>query len=178
MDSDQPERGGPQDEALTGAIAAELPRVRRHAFHLLYSRADAENLTQGCLEAALSRKASLRDPDKLRSWLFSILNTLFLLQPETHRRRGQAPPIEEFADSLAASASPEDRHLARDLAHAMAKLSPEHRQILLLLNVEGFRYQEAAEILDLPIAAVMSRLARARRQLRALLEGHDPPVVG
>src|SRR5215470_2607407 len=142
MVSDQPRamgrapRSAATDEMLTTAIVAELPRLRRHALHLLYNRADADDLVQDCLEAALSKKASLRDPAKLRSWLFAILKTLFLMRLRSDAQRGQVLPIEEFADSLAASASPEDRHLARDLAHAMAKLSPEHRLILLLLNVE------------------------------------------
>jgi RNA polymerase sigma-70 factor (ECF subfamily) len=59
----------------------------------------------------------------------------------------------------------------------MAKLSAEHRQILLLLNVEGYGYQEVADTLGIPIGTVMSRLARARRRLRALLEGHELQVV-
>jgi RNA polymerase sigma-70 factor (ECF subfamily) len=59
----------------------------------------------------------------------------------------------------------------------MAKLSVEHRQILLLLNVEGYSYQEVADALEVPIGTVMSRLARARRRLRALLEGHELQVV-
>jgi len=59
----------------------------------------------------------------------------------------------------------------------MGKLSAEHRQILLLLNVEGYGYQEVADTLGIPIGTVMSRLARARRRLRALLEGHELQVV-
>jgi len=165
------------DDALAVAIVAELPRLRRHALYLLYSHADADDLVQDCIEAALSKKASLQDHAKLRSWLFSILNNLFLMRLRSNARRGQALPIEDFADSLAASAPPEDRDKARDLARAMAKLSVEHRQILLLLNVEEYGYQEVADTLGLPIGTVMSRLARARRRLRALLEGHELQVV-
>jgi RNA polymerase sigma factor (sigma-70 family) len=166
-----------KDEALTAAIVAELPRLRRHAVYLLYSHVDAEDLVQDCLEAALSKKASLQDPAKLRSWLFSILNNLFLMRLRANARRKQALPIEDFADSLAASTSPEDRDMARDLARAMAKLSAEHRQILLLLNVEGYGYQEVADSLGIPIGTVMSRLARARLRLRALLGGDEFQVV-
>ena len=174
------EQAPPSDasgDALAIAIVAELPRLRRHALYLVYSHADADDLVQDCLEAALSKKASLQDHAKLRSWLFSILNNLFLMRLRSNARRGQALPIEDFADSLAASISPEDRDKARDLARAMAKLSIEHRQILLLLNVEEYGYQEVADTLGLPIGTVMSRLARARRRLRALLEGHELQVV-
>ena len=183
MVSDQPKavgrapRSDATDEMLTTAIVAELPRLRRHALYLSYNHADADDLVQDCLEAALSKRASLQDPAKLRSWLFSILNNFFLMRLRSEARRGQTLQIEDFADSLAASASSDDRQLARDLARAMGKLSAEHRQILLLLNVEGYGYQEVADTLGIPIGTVMSRLARARRRLRALLEGHELQVV-
>jgi RNA polymerase sigma factor (sigma-70 family) len=183
MVANQPERSvqapssDTTDEALAAAIVVEMPRLLRHAIYLLYSRADADDLVQDCLELALSKRASLHDPAKLRSWLFSILNNLFLMRLRSHARRGPALQIEDFADSLAASAPPEDHDTARDLARAMARLSVEHRQILLLLNVEGYSYQEVADTLELPIGTVMSRLARARRRLRALLEGHELQVV-
>ena len=166
----------PTDEALTAAIVAELPRLRRHATYLLYNHANAEDLVQDCLEAALKRKASLQDPARLRGWLFSILNNLFLMRLRSNART-QALPLDDFTDSLAASAPPQDRDTARDLARAMAKLSVEHRQILLLLNVEEYTYQEVADTLGVPIGTVMSRLARARRRLRALLEARELQVV-
>jgi RNA polymerase sigma-70 factor (ECF subfamily) len=122
-------------------------------------------------------KHTLQDSAKLRGWLFAILNNLFLMRLRSNTRRGQALSIDDLADSLAASATPDDRGLARDLGRAMGKLSVEHRQILLLLNVEGYSYQEIADTLDIPIGTVMSRLARARSRLRALLEGHDIHVV-
>jgi RNA polymerase sigma-70 factor (ECF subfamily) len=164
--------------SLNAAIAAELPKVRRHAIALLYNRADAEDLVQDCLEAALSKQSTLQDPGRLRGWLFAILNNLFLMRMRTNSRRGVTIPIEEFADSLVSSSAAEDRGMALDLARAMGQLSLEHRQILLLLNVEGYRYDEIADILGMPIGTVMSRLARARQRLRALLEGHDLPAKG
>src|SRR5262249_38528775 len=86
-------------------------------------------------------------------------------------RRPIAGSIEEFADSLAAAAPPEDRAAALDLARAMGKLSVEQRQILLLISLDGHSYQDVAEILSMPIGTVMSRLARARERLRARIEG-------
>jgi RNA polymerase sigma factor (sigma-70 family) len=164
--------------SLNAAIAAELPKVRRHAIALLYNRADAEDLVQDCLEAALAKQSTLQDPSRLRSWLFAILNNLFLMRMRTNARRGVTLPIDEFADSLVSSSAADDRGMALDLARAMGELSLEHRQILLLLNVEGYRYDEIADILGMPIGTVMSRLARARQRLRALLEGHDLPATG
>jgi RNA polymerase sigma-70 factor (ECF subfamily) len=59
----------------------------------------------------------------------------------------------------------------------MGRLSAEHRQILLLINVEGYAYNEVARILEVPVGTVMSRLARARQRLRALLENEDLRAV-
>jgi RNA polymerase sigma factor (sigma-70 family) len=164
--------------ALSAAIAAELPKVRRHAIGLLYNRADAEDLVQDCLETALAKQSTLQDPARLRGWLFAILNNLFLMRMRTNSRRGVTIPIDEFTDSLVTFSAADDRGTALDLARAMGELSLEHRQILLLLNVEGYRYDEIADILGMPIGTVMSRLARARQRLRALLEGHDLPATG
>src|SRR5689334_30841 len=108
---------------LTSLIVAEAPRLRRHALSLLYSRADAEDLLQDCLEAALSKQETLKDRDRLRAWLFSILNNLFLMRLRSQGRRGVPLPIDEFADSLAASVPAADRGEARDLARAMGRLS-------------------------------------------------------
>jgi RNA polymerase sigma-70 factor (ECF subfamily) len=165
------------DRTLSAGIAAELPRLRRHAYSLLYNRADAEDMVQDCVEAALAKRATLKDPERLRGWLFAILNNLFLTRMRTQSRRGTALSIDDFADSLVASVPASDRDTARDLARAMGKLSVEHRQILLLINVEGQSYQEAADSLGVPIGTVMSRLARARQRLRALIEGRELQAV-
>jgi RNA polymerase sigma factor (sigma-70 family) len=163
---------------LAEPIAAELPRLRRHALSLLYNRADAEDLVQDCVETALAKRAMLKDPERLRAWLCAILNNLFLTRLRSQTRRGAALPIDDFADSLAASVPAADRDTARDLAKAMGRLSVEHRQILLLINVEGQSYQEAADALGVPIGTVMSRLARARQRLRALIEGRPFRMAG
>jgi RNA polymerase sigma-70 factor (ECF subfamily) len=164
-------------ETIGAAIAAELPKLRRHALSLLYNRADAEDLVQDCLVTALSKQDMLRDASRLRGWLFAILNNLFLMRMRSGTRRGASVPIDEFAEQLADLAPHSDRDATLDLARAMGRLSMEHRQILLLLNVEGCSYQEIAEILDVPVGTVMSRLARARERLRALLEGDSLHMV-
>jgi RNA polymerase sigma-70 factor (ECF subfamily) len=159
------------DRSLTDRIAAERPRLRRRALLLLRNRADADDLVQDCLTAALRKKASLNDPRQLRGWMLSILRNLFLARMRSRGRQIAALPIEDFADSLIASVPPEDRGPAQDLVRAMGQLSIEHRQILLLINVEGRTYREAADVLGVPVGTVMSRLARARQQFRSLMEG-------
>lgn len=164
-------------KSISAAIAVEIPRLRRHARALLYHHADAEDLVQDCLVTALAKQDTLQDPSRLRGWLFAILNNLFRMRMRSNARRGVTASIDEFAEQLADITSPGEREVALDLARAMGELSMEHRQILLLLNVEGCSYQEIAEILDVPVGTVMSRLARARERLRGLLEGHDLRVT-
>ena len=164
-------------ETIKAAIAVEIPRLRRHARALLYHHTDAEDLVQDCLVTALAKLGMLQDRSRLGGWLFSILNNLFLMRIRSKGRRGTTVSIDEFAEQLADVTAPGEREVALDLARAMGKLSLEHRQILLLLNVEGYSYQEIAEILDVPVGTVMSRLARARERLRGLLEGRDLHVM-
>ena len=104
------------------------------------------------------------------------------LDPSWHslrraRRRGTTIGIDALADDLALSAPPEDRNQIRDFVRAMASLSEDHRQILLLVSLEGLTYREIAELLEVPIGTVMSRLARARERLRTALEGGNAQIL-
>src|SRR5689334_4202280 len=64
------------EAGLSAAIVAEIPRLRRHAVSLLYNPADADDLIQDCLETALTKQATLKDPARLGAWMFAILNNL------------------------------------------------------------------------------------------------------
>ena len=158
-------------------IAAMSARLRRYAAALTGSAADAQDLVQDCLERALANRDSLRDPARLYPWLLAILHNLHASTYRRRARRGWEEPVDRYADSLALSQPPADRGPIRDLIRAMAELTPEHREILLLNALEGLRYAEIAEALDIPIGTVMSRLARAREQLRLALEGRQRPVL-
>ncbi|MDF2765193.1 MAG: polymerase sigma factor [Rhodospirillales bacterium] len=158
-------------------IAAMSPRLRRYATALTGSAADGQDLAQDCLERALTSRDSLRDAERLYPWLLAILHNLHADAHRRQARRGWEEPVDRFADSLALSQAPTDRGAIRDLVRAMAGLTSEHRQVLLLNGLEGLRYGEIAAALEIPIGTVMSRLARAREQLRVALEGEDRDVV-
>ena len=166
---------GKQPDALTGALLAHVPGLRRYAAALAGNTADADDLVQDCIERALARHDSLREPGSLGRWLRTILHNLYVTKL---RRRGAASvPIEDFAEDVALSVPPEDQGQVRDLVRALGALSVEHRQILLLISLEGLSYREVAEALDIPIGTVMSRLARARERLRSLLDGDADRAV-
>ena len=157
-------------------IAALSPRLRRYAAALTGSPADGQDLVQDCLERALARRDSLREADRLYPWLLAILHNLHA-SGQRRRVRSAEVPLDPFADSLALSHPPVDRGAVLDLVRAMASLTADHRQILLLSALEGLSYREIGESLDIPLGTVMSRLARAREQLRIALEGQETTVV-
>ena len=163
--------------ALAASVAAAIPRLRRYATALIGNAADADDLVQDCVERALSRIDTLRDRNRLTAWLLSILHNLHVSGLRGRQRRGVPVAVDTMADDLALSVPPEDRPAVRDFVRSMAALSPEHRQVLLMVCLEGLSYREVSEILDIPIGTVMSRLARAREKLRVLLEGGEDRVL-
>lgn len=100
------------------------------------------------------------------AWLRSILHNLHIDAIRRDRRQGMKVDLAEVDNTLAAVVPPRDHAAVLDMDRAMAALSVEHRQILLLIGLEGLNYREAAVELGVPIGTVMSRLARARERLR------------
>jgi len=169
--------GSDPDPRFAARVIAHIPRLRRYATAWLHNAADADDLVQDCVERALRQQATLQHPERLGGWLFAILHNLHLSNLRRARRRGTTIGLDALADDLALSAPPEDRNQIRDFARAMATLSDDHRQILLLVSLEGLSYREIAVLLEVPIGTVMSRLARARERLRIALEGGDDQML-
>jgi RNA polymerase sigma-70 factor (ECF subfamily) len=159
-------------QAFASQLIAHLPALRRYAMALCGNAALADDLVQDGIERALIRASSLREPERLGGWLRSIVHNLFVDEMRRRRSRGIPVDMAMVADDLAVSAAPADHSIPHDLPRAMAKLSIEHRQILVLAGVEQLSYRQIAEELAVPLGTVMSRLARARAALRAAL---DPP---
>jgi RNA polymerase sigma-70 factor (ECF subfamily) len=157
-------------QTFAGQLIAHLPALRRYAMALCGNRELADDLVQGGIERALSRAPSLREPERLGAWLRSIVHNLFLDELRRRRVRGVRVDVADLENDLALSTAPPDRLTTNDVAKAMAGLSIEHRQILVLAGVEELTYQEIAEELGVPLGTVMSRLARARAALRSALE--------
>jgi RNA polymerase sigma factor (sigma-70 family) len=157
------------------ALLAHLPRLRRYAIALVGDRSMADDLVQDAVERALRNQATLQDRQRLFGWLRTILHNLYMDQLRESRNRGVAVDLEDSMNSLAVSVPPGERTETMDFLRAVNTLSPDHRQILLLVGLEGLSYREIAGELDIPIGTVMSRLARARGQLRDELEKTQTP---
>ena len=161
-----------EDAVLTEMVAL-LPRLRRFACGLTGSLADADDLVQGACVKALDRIEQWRPGTRLDSWMFRILQNLWIDQLREGRGREVAMDPEDLAERAVGDAARENeaRIALGEVRREVAKLPPEQRAVLMLVSVEGVSYKEAAEILEIPIGTVMSRLARARLALGRAIEG-------
>ena len=152
-----------------------LPRARRFAWVLTRSHHDAEDVLQAAVERALRNSNSWERGTRLDSWLFRIMQNLWRDELRAHRRR--AEPLEAAGEIMGTDGREVAmKHIQTvQASEALAQLPDEQRAVIALVVMEGMSYQEAADILEIPIGTIMSRLARARARLAATL-GDPPPV--
>jgi RNA polymerase sigma-70 factor, ECF subfamily len=155
-------------------LEEQIPRLRRYARALTRNASRADDLVQDCLYRAI-RKRHLFQPDtNLRAWLFTILHHQHVNDVRSGLREGTTVPVEAVAETLGEPATQGSSLHLRDLDQAMARLPEEQRQVVLLVGLEGLRYEEVARILDVPVGTVRSRLSRAREALRHWLGREQP----
>lgn len=163
--------------AFRRQLAALLPRLARFALALTRNRAEAEDLTQTACERALARAGQWQPGTRLDSWVFRIMQNVWL--NEIRARRVRQSHAEQAALGPEAAEIPGDAADARlaldQVSAAMLRLPEELRAVLVLVCVEGFTYRETAEIAAIPIGTVMSRLARARLTLMAMIGEENGP---
>ncbi|CUX15480.1 ECF family RNA polymerase sigma factor [Agrobacterium deltaense RV3] len=144
-------------------MLALMPMLRRYSRSLSRSDADGEDLLQDCVEKALANKRQWRGTG-LKSWAYTIMTNLYR---NRHRAEKRHPSESLDGHESIAGAETLSDTLENDRLHgALALLSPDMRTVLMLVTVEGYSYQEAAETLSIPLGTVMSRLSRARETLR------------
>jgi len=152
-------------------VEAAIPALRRYARALTRNADIADDLVQDTLVRAL-RSEHLFEGDEIRSWLYTILTNLNRNRLRSLARRPVLSPIED--NDAPDVAGPEAG--GRDIERALATLVEDQRTALLLVALEGLSYREVAEVQGVPIGTVMSRLARARSQIRTYLEGGRLPL--
>lgn len=147
-------------------MLALIPMLRRYSRSLSCSDADGEDLLQDCVEKALANRRQWRGTG-LKTWAYTIMTNLYR---NRHRAEKRHPSESLDGHESIASAETLSDTLENDRLHgALALLSPDMRAVLMLVTVEGYSYQEAAETLAIPLGTVMSRLSRARETLRQQL---------
>jgi RNA polymerase sigma-70 factor (ECF subfamily) len=129
----------------------------------------ADDLVQDCLARALSKVHLWQEGTDLRAWLFTILHNQYVNHVRRAVREGTAVGLSESEPSLTSQPNQNKRLELRDLERAIAKLPEEQRAVLLLVGLEGMRYEEVAVVLDVPVGTIRSRLSRGREMLRQLM---------
>lgn len=148
-------------------LETHIHALRRYAIALTHNVADADDLVQETLRRALDYVAPDAHVKDWRAYLFKILHNVRNDQVSRIARGIEPEPL-AMADERACVLPPsqELHHECMRLAEAVDALSADHREVLLLIGLEGCSYREVAEILDVPLGTVMSRLSRARSMLR------------
>jgi RNA polymerase sigma-70 factor (ECF subfamily) len=153
-------------EDLPAILPSLLPRLWAFALRLSTNKHDAEDLVQRACVRALERRHQLQPETSALSWMFTIVHSLWISEIRSRRIRSRASMewddelMQSVADPLAVN--PETDLLHREILQAVDALPDAQRVIMLLVAVEGLSYRDAAQVLDVPLGTVMSRLSRAR----------------
>ena len=159
-------------QAFERELLTLLPRLRRFARSLTRDAADADDLTQMALERALKAKAQWQPGTRMDSWMLKIMRNSWIDEVRSRTRRARTLAPEE--EGLVTVASPDDAFEqaaeADSIGRAMGELPTEQREVIALVLVDGLSYREAADVLDIPIGTLTSRLTRGRQALARKLE--------
>lgn len=159
-------------QQLKPLLIEKLPRLRRFARTLTADAADADDLVQEACLRAIERVAKLRRQEQLDSWMFSTMRNIWI---DEQRRRtvrtGSGLVDSQETDELRTVSDAADTLGARQLTDQILGLPEGLSSVLLLVTVEGYSYRETAEILNIPIGTVMSRMSRARGMIAKAI-GH------
>ncbi len=152
-------------------VETAIPALRRYARALTRDADIADDLVQDTLVRAI-RSEHLFHGGDVRKWLYTILTNLNRNRLRSLVRRPAAIPLDE--NDAAGVSGPQTG--LRDIERALATLTDDQRAALLLVVLEGLSYREVADVEGVPIGTVMSRLARARAQIKSYLEGERPAL--
>lgn len=166
------------NRALRRQIVENLTRLRRFAFALTGTPHDADDLLQATVERVL-KKGAPEEAD-LKRWMFRVAKNIWI--DEMRARRVRVSAVQDGKIEVNECTDGEAQMLGKmtlaQVNGAMNKLPDEQRTVLSLVALEGCSYKQAAEILDMPIGTVMSRLARARKALADALNAGGTSIWG
>lgn len=158
-------------EQQANEIEELIPAMRRFARGLTGRDDAADDLVQDALAKAISKFDRFEEGTNLKAWLFRIMRNAQIDEVRKNQRRGVHVDIDD-TEKVQISA-PGSQFSAVELSEfrdAFAKLSEQDREVLLLIGMEGHSYEEAAEMIEMPVGTVKSRLSRARERLRKVMQ--------
>jgi RNA polymerase sigma-70 factor, ECF subfamily len=149
-------------------IIALLPRLRRFARNLVRAPHDADDMVQIAVERALKRQDQWNSGARLDGWLFKILRNAWIDEMRSRGRQAKIFMPEEAGEQVGVRSI--DREIDRlSVDAALSRLPEDQRLAVSLVLVEGLAYKDAADVLDVPIGTLTSRLARGREALQEML---------
>jgi RNA polymerase sigma-70 factor (ECF subfamily) len=153
--------------AFESELLALLPRLRRFAASLSRNAADGDDLCQAALERALKSRHLWEEGTRLDSWMYRIMRNMWIDEARARQRRAKTFVAEEAGENVG-DAGDHRMEAAAELSmveRALDRLPDEQREVIALVMIEGLAYKEAAEILDIPMGTLTSRLVRGRSAL-------------
>jgi RNA polymerase sigma-70 factor, ECF subfamily len=161
--------------AFCELLQTSIPHVRAYARSLTRNVDSADDLVQDTLVRAWSAREQFTMGTNFKAWVFTILRNRFLDQ--RRRDREVRERLDDIPDEKRVVAPSQEVVVQfDDMARAFWRLSPHHREILMLVGANGLSYEEAAAVIGCAVGTVRSRLSRARSELQAVLERHDDRV--
>jgi len=153
----------------------QLPHLMRYARALTRDPDAADDLVQDCVDRALSKLHLFKAGTNMRAWLFTVMHNI---HAQNMRRLGRRMDKTSLEPEMEERHGTEGEQLGaltlRDLDRALERLSEDQRAVILLVGLEDMSYAQTAEILNVPVGTVMSRLARGRERLKKIMEGSEP----
>ncbi len=156
------------DDEFKDQLAQVIPHLRAFGRSLSGSRDLADDLVQETLMKAWAKFDTFQEGTNLRAWLFTILRNTFY-SDKRKTRREVADPEGLYAAALCEKPSHDGRLALADFRRAFDRLSPEHREVLILVGASGFAYEEASVMMGVAVGTVKSRANRARARLAEML---------
>jgi RNA polymerase sigma-70 factor, ECF subfamily len=155
--------GDPRDELMN-----HLPALRAFAVSLTRNISDADDIVQDCIVKAWSNMDKFTPGTNLQAWLFTILRNTFFSRTRK-RRREVADPDGIYAQRLSVAPAHDGKLAMADFQRAFDVLTPEHREVLILVGASGYSCEEAAAMMGVAVGTVKSRANRARNRLCELM---------
>jgi RNA polymerase sigma-70 factor, ECF subfamily len=160
---------------LSCLVEREIPRLRRYARALTRAPDRADDLVQDTLVRALTKGQLWQPGTDIRAWLFTIMHNQYVNTVRREVRKTAAVDLDHVSSTLVSTTDPTSSWQLRELDRALTRLPDEQREVILLIGLEGMAYEDAAQILGVPIGTVRSRLSRGRETLRNLMGRQEEP---
>jgi RNA polymerase sigma-70 factor (ECF subfamily) len=159
-------------------LVVEMPKLRKFASKLTRNNSQADDLLQSTLLRALEKSDYFETGTDLFKWSSKIMYNIFVTDYRRKVKFETQYDPESHIENRSVEPDQQTKLEVKVLAKAMEQMSPEHREILVLVCVKGMQYQEVADLLQIPVGTVRSRLSRARNQLIVMMDGPVNPNYG